>query len=69
MAQSAAVGRDGMVCLRQPEAVPGGDVLAAWAERTGRCRVAGRGRAGLQFAFHGRVSTEDWLVSRHTGIA
>ena len=60
MAQSAAVGRDSMVCLRQPGAVPAGDVLAAWAERTGRRRAAVPARGGLRFAFYGRVSTEDW---------
>jgi Recombinase len=38
----------------------GGDTLSAWAERTGRPRVAEHGRAGLRFAFYGRVSTEDW---------
>ena len=60
MAQSAAVGRDSVVCLRQPGAVPAGDVLAAWAERTGRRRAAVSARGGLRFAFYGRVSTEDW---------
>jgi site-specific DNA recombinase len=49
-----------MACLRQPEAVPGGDALAAWAERTGRRRAARNDHAGLRFAFYGRVSTEDW---------
>ncbi|MGO9217158.1 MAG: hypothetical protein ACLP5E_05200 [Streptosporangiaceae bacterium] len=49
-----------MVYLRQPEAVPGGDALAAWAERTGRRRAAGPARGGFRFAFYGRVSTEDW---------
>ena len=38
----------------------GGDVLALWAERTGRRRVGVQGRGGLRFAFYGRVSTEDW---------
>jgi hypothetical protein len=37
----------------------GGDALAAWAERTGRCRATSRGPGGLRFAFYGRVSTED----------
>ena len=37
-----------------------GDVLAGWAERTGRRRRAGPVRGGLRFAFYGRVSTEDW---------
>jgi site-specific DNA recombinase len=37
-----------------------GDVLALWAERTGRRRTGVQGRGGLQFAFYGRVSTEDW---------
>jgi site-specific DNA recombinase len=38
---------------------PGGDVLAAWAERTGRRQVAEPTRGRLRFAFYGRVSTED----------
>ncbi len=38
----------------------GGDVLAPWAERTGRRRAAWPVRGGLRFAFYGRVSTEDW---------
>ena len=38
----------------------GGDVLALWAERTGRRRAGVPGRGGLRFAFYGRVSTEDW---------
>ena len=38
----------------------GGDVLALWAERTGRRRKGVPGRGGLRFAFYGRVSTEDW---------
>jgi DNA invertase Pin-like site-specific DNA recombinase len=38
----------------------GGDVLALWMERTGRRRAAEPGRAGVRFAFYGRVSTEDW---------
>ena len=37
----------------------GGDLLSAWVERTGP-RPAERDRAGLRFAFYGRVSTEDW---------
>ena len=37
----------------------GGDVLAVWAEGTGRRRAAGRARGSLRFAFYGRVSTED----------
>ena len=37
----------------------GGDVLAVWAERTGRRQAAGRGRGLLRFAFYGRMSTED----------
>jgi site-specific DNA recombinase len=36
------------------------DLLAAWAEQTGRQRVADRSRGKLRFAFYGRVSTEDW---------
>ena len=40
--------------------VPGGDALAAWAERTGRRRAAVPARGGLRFAFYGRVSTEEW---------
>jgi site-specific DNA recombinase len=38
----------------------GGDVLAMWAEHTGRCRAGLPSRGGLRFAFYGRVSTEDW---------
>jgi len=34
--------------------------LAAWAEASGRRRATGRARGELRFAFHGRVSTEDW---------
>jgi len=39
---------------------PGGDMLASWAEGLGQSRAAGQGRGCLQFAFYGRVSTEDW---------
>jgi hypothetical protein len=49
-----------MADLRGLGAVPGGDVLAAWAERTGRRNAAVPARGGLRFAFYGRVSTEDW---------
>jgi site-specific DNA recombinase len=47
---------------REPRPGPGagGDVLALWAERTGRRRKGVPGRGGLRFAFYGRVSTEDW---------
>jgi hypothetical protein len=47
---------------REPGATKraGGDVLALWAERTGRRRAGVQGRGGLRFAFYGRVSTEDW---------
>jgi site-specific DNA recombinase len=38
----------------------GGDMLALWAEATGRRRAAGHGLGGLRFAFYGRVSTDDW---------
>ena len=38
----------------------GGDVLALWAERTGRRRIGAPDRGGVRFAFYGRVSTEDW---------
>ena len=38
----------------------GGDVLALWAERTGRRWAGVPGRGGLRFVFYGRVSTEDW---------
>ena len=38
----------------------GGDMLALWAEATGRRRAAGPGLGGLRSAFYGRVSTEDW---------
>jgi len=38
----------------------GGDVLALWAERTGRRWAGVQGRGGLRFAFYGRASTEDW---------
>jgi site-specific DNA recombinase len=37
-----------------------GDALALWAERTGRHGGGVTERAGLRFAFYGRVSTEDW---------
>ncbi len=37
----------------------GGDVLAAWIQRTGR-RVGEQGHSHVRFAFYGRVSTEDW---------
>jgi site-specific DNA recombinase len=36
------------------------EVLAAWAERSGRLGAPGADRGGLRFAFYGRVSTEDW---------
>ena len=39
---------------------PGGDALAAWAERLAGRRGGVRGRGCLRFAFYGRVSTEDW---------
>ncbi len=39
---------------------PGGDMLASWAEGLGQSRAGGQGRGCLQFAFYGRVSTEDW---------
>jgi site-specific DNA recombinase len=39
---------------------PGGDALAAWAERLAGRRDTVRGRRCLRFAFYGRVSTEDW---------
>ena len=39
---------------------PGGDALAAWAERLAGRRDTLRGRGCLRFAFYGRVSTEDW---------
>ncbi len=38
----------------------GGDVLSAWARRTGCRRGAEPRETGLRFAFYGRVSTEDW---------
>ena len=41
-------------------AAPREDGLAAWAARSGRPQVGGPGRGELQFAFYGRVSTEDW---------
>jgi hypothetical protein len=34
--------------------------LVAWAERSARPGPGGPARAGLRFAFYGRVSTEDW---------
>ena len=37
----------------------GGDVLAVWAERTGRRRTDTPAQGLLRFAFYGRVSTED----------
>ena len=39
---------------------PGGDALAAWAERTGRRQAAEHGRGQVRFVFYGRVSTEDY---------
>ena len=45
---------------RPGKGATGGDVLALWAERTGRRRAGVPGRGGLRFAFYGRVSTEDW---------
>jgi site-specific DNA recombinase len=39
---------------------PGGDVLAVWAQGLAGRRGEVRGRGSLQFAFYGRVSTEDW---------
>jgi len=38
----------------------GGDVLALWAERTGRRRAGVAAGGGLRFAFYGRVPAEDW---------
>jgi site-specific DNA recombinase len=38
---------------------PGGDLLAAWAERVGRREAGQPCRGGLRFVFYGRVSTED----------
>jgi site-specific DNA recombinase len=38
----------------------GGDVLALWAERTGRRRAGLPARGGLRFAFYGRVPAGDW---------
>ena len=43
-----------------PAREPAGDVLASWAERSGRRRAAEPCRDGLRFAFYGRVSTEDY---------
>ena len=37
-----------------------GDALAAWAEGLAGRRAGMRVRGCLQFAFYGRVSTEDW---------
>jgi site-specific DNA recombinase len=34
--------------------------LAAWAERSGRRQAEVGGPGRVQFAFYGRVSTEDW---------
>ena len=51
------------VVQREPVPLPGpgagGDVLAAWAGRTGRRQVPEPCYDGLRFAFYGRVSTED----------
>ncbi len=48
-------------CSARPPAFRArGDVLALWAERTGRRRAGVPGRGGLRFAYYGRVSTEDW---------
>ena len=38
---------------------PGREMLAAWAERTGRREAGQPCRGGLRFVFYGRVSTED----------
>ena len=35
---------------------PGGDALAAWAERAGRRQAAEHGRGQVRFVFYGRVS-------------
>ncbi len=43
-----------------PVREPAGDVLASWAERSGRRRPTEAVRGGLRFAFYGRVSTEDY---------
>jgi site-specific DNA recombinase len=45
--------------LRRDASGAGGDVLALWAERTGRRQAAEPARGRLRFAFYGRVSTED----------
>lgn len=37
-----------------------GNVLASWAEQSGRRRPAGPVRGRLRFAFYARVSTEDY---------
>jgi DNA invertase Pin-like site-specific DNA recombinase len=48
-----------MATIPAPDARPGGDVLAAWAEQSRR-QTAEPDQARTQFAFYGRVSTEDW---------
>ena len=58
-------GREAVIVATQlPGPVPAGGPVAgglvAWAERTGRRQVRQECRAGLRFAFYGRVSTEDY---------
>ena len=48
-----------MATTPAPDARPGGDVLAAWAEQSRR-QAAEPDQARTQFAFYGRVSTQDW---------
>jgi len=50
----------GAAALERDEGMTAEGGLAAWAERSGLHRTARAGRAGLRFAFYGRVSTEDW---------
>jgi hypothetical protein len=52
-------GQEGSGAVRASDPGAGTDVLPAWVERTGR-RARKPERAGLRFAFYGRVSTEDW---------
>lgn len=53
--------RDVYQAEEEPITVTADGGLAAWAEASGRRRRAsGHARGELQFAFYGRVSTEDW---------
>jgi len=47
----------------------GGDMLALWAEATGRRRTADRGLGGLRFAFLDAATTRaDWITCRAEAV-